>query len=75
MKILNLGHCLALLNYMQYSCVFYSRCYTYLGINVIVYVLLILHEKHLFTLYPRGLIISPRTDGDLYIKIDNDPLC
>lgn len=45
------------------------------GIRTIVYVLLILHEKHLFALYPRGLIISPGADGDVYIKIGNDLLC
>lgn len=75
MKILDFGHYLALSDYMQYCCLFDSRCYMYLGINIIVYILLILHKKHLFTLYPRGLIISPGADGDLYIKIDNDPLC
>lgn len=74
-KILDLGHCLALSNYVQYSCLSDSRCYIYLGINIIIYILLILHEKHLLILYPRGLIISPRADGNLCIKIDNGPLC
>lgn len=75
MKILDFGHCLASSDYKQYCYLFDSRYYMYLGINIIVYILLILHEKHLFTLYPRGLLISPGADRDLYIKIDNDPLC
>lgn len=75
MRTLDFGHYLALSDYMQYHCVYDSRCYMYLGISIIVYILLILHEKHLFTLYPTELIISPEADGDLYIKTGNDLLC
>lgn len=46
-----------------------------LASTLFVYILVILHEKYVFTLYPGGLIISPEADGDLYVKIDNIPLC
>lgn len=39
----------------------------YIGITIIVYILVILHERYLFTLYPGGLIISPGADGGIYI--------
>lgn len=42
-----------------------------LASTLFVYILVILHEIYLLTLYPGGLIISPEADGDLYVKIDN----